>query len=117
MISEFDAFGFPINFHYKKKGSVYKTGHTGFFSFIFKFYMLWTLYLEVSMMLEYKKDWIVKGDSVIDSHTLGTVSLERMNGLPFYTFEEVTEVRFNGYIMFPGYQEFFIPYFPRRINH
>ena len=39
-------------------------------------------------MMEYTKDWIYKTDSAISSFDLGEVNLKRMDGLPFYTFEE-----------------------------
>ena len=88
MISELDVFGYPIKFHFKQKGYFYSTNHTGFFSFCFKIFMLWIFYKEFKSMMEYSKDWIYTTDSAISSFDLGEVNLKRMDGLPFYTFEE-----------------------------
>ena len=39
-------------------------------------------------MMDYTKDWNIRSDSEIDSFKLGDVTIQRLNGLPFYTFEQ-----------------------------
>ena len=91
-VKDIDMFGFPIQLNFDKQGSTFNTLPGGCLSLLINLILLGYSILKVDKM------WFLKGDSIafdqepVDMESLGEVSFEEANFMPYITFKDPTKI-------------------------